>query len=64
MAPDEVVERPQQGGAGPDLVGQRREAELDPLQRIALALTVERLMLAVLLEQDQGSSSLSGGSPT
>jgi hypothetical protein len=64
MAPDEVVERPQRDGAGPDLVGQRREAELDPLQRIALALTVERLMLAVLLEQDQGSSSLSGGSPT
>jgi hypothetical protein len=63
MGPDELVERPERDGAGADLIGQRREAELDPLERIALAPPVERLVLAVLLEQDQGSSSLSGGSP-
>jgi hypothetical protein len=49
---NEVVERPQHDGAGTDLVGQGREAEVDPFQGMALALTVERLMLAVLLEQD------------
>ena len=59
-----ALERPQHDGAGADLVGERRQTELDPLQGIALALPVERLMLTVLLEQDHGSSSLSGGSPT
>ena len=39
---------------GANLVGERRQAELDALQRIAVALAVERLMLAELLEQDRG----------
>ena len=41
-------------GAGANLVGQRRDAEIDPLAGIALALPVQRLMLPELLEQDRG----------
>jgi hypothetical protein len=51
---DEIVERPQRHAAGANPVGQRRQAEVDPFTRVALALPVERLMLAVLLEQDHG----------
>ena len=35
-----------------DLVGQRRQAEIDALSRITLALPVQRLMLCKLLEED------------
>jgi ectoine hydroxylase-related dioxygenase (phytanoyl-CoA dioxygenase family) len=34
----------------PDLVGQRREAEIDAFLCIALCLSVERLMLTELLD--------------
>ena len=51
---DEVVERPQHDRAGADLISQGREAEVDPLQGIAVALPVEWLVLAILLEQDHG----------
>jgi hypothetical protein len=54
VAADEIVERPQHHGAGADLVGQCRQAEVDPFAPITLALAVERLVLAVLLEQDHG----------
>ena len=49
---DQRVQRPQRRGAGADLVGQRRQAKIDALSGVALALAVERLMLAELLEQD------------
>ena len=35
-----------------DLIGKRRQAEVDALTGIALTLPVERLMLGELLEQD------------
>src|SRR5262249_53949743 len=36
--------------AGPNLVGQRRHAKIDPFPPVSLALPVQRLMLAELLE--------------
>ena len=52
MGAQRFVERREDHRAGTDLVGQRRQAELDTLAGITLALAVDRLMLAVLLEQD------------
>ena len=52
MALDQRVQRTQRRGAGADLVGERRQAQVDPFAGIALALPVQRLMLAELLEQD------------
>ena len=40
-------------GSGAHLVGERRDAQVDPLPRVALALPVQRLVLAELLEQDR-----------
>lgn len=48
MAADQLVQQRQDGSAGADQVRQRREVEVDTLPCIALALPVERLMLAVL----------------
>lgn len=45
------MQRLQRRGAGPDLVGERREAKVDALAGIALALPVQRLMLTELLKQ-------------
>ena len=42
--------------AGTDLVGERRQTELDALQRIAIALAVERLMLANFSNRIEASS--------
>jgi hypothetical protein len=47
-----LMQRPQRRAAGADLVGQGRQAQGHALAGIALGLAVERLMLAVLLEQD------------
>ena len=44
----------QDRGAGADLVGERRDAELDAFAGIAFALPVHRLVLTELLEQDCG----------
>src|SRR5580704_14090732 len=52
MAAHRFVERLEDRRARADLVGQRRQVELDAFAGIALALAVERLMLAVLLKQD------------
>src|SRR3546814_19775672 len=52
MRLDQKVERPQGGGTRADLVGERGQAELVAFVRIAIALTVQRLVLAELLEQD------------
>ena len=46
------MERGQNGRAGADMVGHRRQVEIDPFAGVALALAVERLVGAVLLEQD------------
>src|SRR3546814_5764990 len=51
MRLDQKVERPQGGGTRADLVGERGHAELDAFVRIAIALTVQRLLLDELLEQ-------------
>jgi len=42
---DQRMQRRQGCGAGADLVGQRREAEIDALASIALGLAVQRLVL-------------------
>src|SRR5690606_31430755 len=39
-------------GTRADLIGKRRQAEVDALAGIAFALAIERLMLGELLEQD------------
>ena len=54
MSLNQRVKRLQRRRAGADLVGQRRQAEVDAFARISLALPVQRLMLAELLEQDHG----------
>ena len=55
-----AMQRRQRDGTGAYLVGQRREAELDAFAGIALALAVQRLMLAELLEQDHGQQARAG----
>ena len=51
---NQVVQRPQRHRTRAHLVGQRRQAEIDALSRVAIPLPVERLVLPVLLEQDHG----------
>ena len=57
MRLDQQVKRPERGGAGPDLVGQGRQAEVDALARVAVALPVERLVRPELLEHDHGEQA-------
>src|SRR5215204_7736510 len=57
---DQPVQRSQGRRAGADLIGERRDAEVDALPPIALALPIERLMLTELLEQDCGKQVRSG----
>ena len=52
VAPGSAQQRLQHRRAGADLVGQRRHAQIDALAAIALALPVQRLMLAEFVEQD------------
>jgi hypothetical protein len=52
MSLDQRMDRLERSGAGPDLVGQRREADLGAFLGVALGLAVQRLVLAELLEQD------------
>jgi hypothetical protein len=49
---NELVERRQDGSGRADQVGERRQVEIDTLASVALALPVQRLVLAVLLEED------------
>jgi hypothetical protein len=49
---DEFVERQQYGGAGADVIGHGRHVDVDAFASVALALSIERLMRAVLLEQN------------
>ncbi len=60
MGSDAIVDRPQQRSAAAHLVGKRREAQLYAFARVALGLTIERLMLAVLLEQDHRQKARPG----
>ena len=52
MGLDQSMQRTQRGGARAHLIGQRRKAQVDAFAGVALALAVQRLMLAELLEQD------------
>ena len=63
MGFDQVVQRLQRKRAGAHLVGQRRQAEIDAFARVAVALAVQRLVLAVLLEQDHRQQVLAGPAP-
>lgn len=60
MRLNQRMQRLQRRGTSPDLVGQCRQAEVDALAGIALALPVQRLMLAELLEQDHCQEVWSG----
>ena len=60
MALDQRVQRAQRRGAGADLIGERRQAQVDPFAGVALALAVQRLMLAELLEQDHRQQARAG----
>ena len=63
MGPDQRMDRLQRHRAGADLVGQRREAEVDAFAGIALGLPVQRLMLPELLEEDRRQQVRSGPAP-
>ena len=60
MSSDQRMQRRQRRGGGADLVGERREAELDALAGVALGLAVQRLVLAELLEQDHRQQARAG----
>src|SRR5262245_18878017 len=47
-----LVERGEHGSSGTDVIGHGGEVKIDAFAGIALALAVERLVGAVLLEQD------------
>ena len=52
MVRDQIMKRLQSRRAGAYLIGQRRQAEIDPFARVALPLSIQRLMLPVLLEEN------------
>ena len=60
MGLDQRVQRAQRRGAGADLIGQGRKAQVDAFAGVALALPVQRLMLAELLEQDHRQQARAG----
>ena len=60
MGLDQRMQRLQRHRAGTHLVGERRDAEIDALAGVALALPVQRLMLPELLEQDHRQQVRSG----
>lgn len=51
MVFNQGMERRQRHGAGADVIGQRRQGQVDALARVALALPVQWLVLPELLEQ-------------
>lgn len=57
MGFDQRMKRTQRRRTRAHLIGQRREAQIKALSRIALALPVERLVLPVLLEEDHGQKA-------
>ncbi len=60
MGFDQRIQRTQGCRADADLVGERRQAEIDAFTGIALALPVQRLMLPELLEQNHGKDVWTG----
>src|SRR5260370_42503663 len=62
MSREALMERLQYRAAGTNLIGQRRQAQGHALAGVAFGLAVERLMLAVLLEQDHRQQA--GPGPT
>jgi hypothetical protein len=54
------MQRTQHRRARADLIGQRRQAQLDAFAGVAFALPVERLVLAELLEQHHGKQVRAG----
>ena len=60
MRLDQRVQRRQSRGAGADVIGQRRQAQIDAFAAKALALPVQRLMLPELLEQDHRQQARAG----
>ncbi len=63
MGRNQVVQGSERHRARADLIGQRRQAESDAFARVAIALPVERLVLAVLLEQDHRQQVGTGPAP-
>ncbi len=59
---DEIDQAAQQNGAVTDIVGERRHAEAHAFSRIGLALTVQWLMQAKLVEQDHRQQIRARGS--
>ena len=53
MLADQTVKGGERGGTGTNLIGQRRQAEIDAFPGVALGLPVQRLMRTELLEQDR-----------
>ncbi len=60
MRLDQIDQRPEHNRAGADQIGHGRQTEIDALPGIALALAIERLVDAVLLEQDHGQEAWAG----
>src|SRR5262249_42379928 len=54
MALDQRMKRLQNRRTSTDLVGQCRQAQVDALSPVTLALAIQRLVLPELLEQDHG----------
>ena len=63
MRHEALMDRLQHRAAGAHLIGQRRQAQGHALAGVALGLAVERLMLAVLLEQDHRQQAGPGPAP-
>jgi hypothetical protein len=59
---DQGMKRLKDRRTGADLVGQRRQAQIDAFPGVALALAVQGLMLTELLEQDHGQEIGTGKS--
>jgi len=60
MALDALEQRLQHGAAGPDLIGESRQAERHAFPNVALSLTVQWLVLPELLKQQHGEQMRSG----
>jgi hypothetical protein len=60
MRRDQIMKRLEQLSHGPDLIGERGEAEVHPLAGISLGLAVQRLMLAELFEHDHRQQARPG----
>ena len=58
-----IVSGGQRRGAAADVVGERRSRQIDAFTRIAVRLTVERLMLPIFLKQDHSASKLGPARP-